>query len=100
MWRFNKELRLVRDVRGHALIRHLFHFGFGGRLGGCSRFGLWLDHRSRTSARRFQVVRSLELPDGVNADAIKANLSNGVLKVTVPKPAPAQVKKVEVKAAA
>jgi HSP20 family molecular chaperone IbpA len=27
-------------------------------------------------------------------------LSNGVLKVTVPKPAPAQVKKVEVKAAA
>jgi hypothetical protein len=27
-------------------------------------------------------------------------MSNGVLKVTVPKPAPAQVKKVEVKAAA
>jgi HSP20 family protein len=44
--------------------------------------------------------RTLELPDGINADNIKANLSNGVLKVTVPKPAPAQVKKVEVKAAA
>jgi len=44
--------------------------------------------------------RSLQLPDGVNADAIKANLANGVLRVTVPKPAPAQVKKVEVKSAA
>ncbi len=44
--------------------------------------------------------RTIELPAGIDADAIKANLSNGVLKVTVPKPAPAQVKKVEVKAAA
>lgn len=44
--------------------------------------------------------RSIELPAGIDADAIKASLSNGVLKVTVPKPAPAQVKKVEVKAAA
>jgi HSP20 family protein len=44
--------------------------------------------------------RSLELPENVNADAIKANIDKGVLKVTVPKPAPAQVKKVEVKAAA
>jgi HSP20 family protein len=45
-------------------------------------------------------VRSLELPDGVNADAIKASIDKGVLKVTVPKPAPAQVKKIDVKAAA
>jgi HSP20 family protein len=44
--------------------------------------------------------RTLELPDGVNADAIKANIAKGVLKVTVPKPAPAQAKKIEVKAAA
>lgn len=44
--------------------------------------------------------RSLELPEGVNADAIKANIDKGVLKVTVPKPAPAQVKKIEVKSAA
>jgi HSP20 family protein len=44
--------------------------------------------------------RTIELPAGIDADAIKASLSNGVLKVTVPKPAPAQVKKVEVKAAA
>ncbi len=43
--------------------------------------------------------RSLQLPDGVNADAIKAHIEKGVLKVIIPKPAPAQVKKVEVKAA-
>jgi HSP20 family protein len=45
-------------------------------------------------------VRSLELPEGVNADAIKASINKGVLTVTVPKPAPAQAKKIEVKAAA
>jgi HSP20 family protein len=44
--------------------------------------------------------RSLALPEGVNADAIKASIAKGVLTVTVPKPVPAQVKKVEVKAAA
>lgn len=44
--------------------------------------------------------RSLELPDGINADAIKAAIAKGVLKVTVPKPAPAQTKKIEVKSAA
>ena len=44
--------------------------------------------------------RSLELPRGVNLDAIKASIDKGVLTVTVPRPAPAQVKKVEVKTAA
>lgn len=44
--------------------------------------------------------RTLELPDGVDADAIKATIAKGVLKVTVPKPAPAQAKKIEVKPAA
>ena len=44
--------------------------------------------------------RSIQLPEGTSADAIKATISDGVLKVTVPKPAPAQVKKVEVKSAA
>jgi HSP20 family protein len=43
--------------------------------------------------------RTLELPEGVNADAIKANISKGILKVTVPKPVPAQSKKIEVKSA-
>ena len=44
--------------------------------------------------------RTLELPEGVNPDAIKANIAKGVLKVTIPKPAPAQAKKIEVKSAA
>jgi len=44
--------------------------------------------------------RTLELPPGVDADAIKANIAKGVLKVTVPKPAPKQAKKIEVKSAA
>lgn len=44
--------------------------------------------------------RSLELPGGVNVDAISASIAKGVLKVTVPKPAVTQAKKVEVKSAA
>lgn len=44
--------------------------------------------------------RTLELPEGIDAGAVKASMTKGVLKITVPKPAPAEVKKVEVKAAA
>jgi len=36
----------------------------------------------------------------VNADNIKAVMSKGVLKVTVPKPAPAQSRKIDIKPAA
>ncbi len=45
-------------------------------------------------------VRTLELPSGVEPDAIKATLVKGVLKVVVPKTAPARVKKVDIKTAA
>jgi HSP20 family protein len=45
-------------------------------------------------------TRTVQLPDGINADAIKAEMSKGVLKVTVPKPAPAQTRKIEIKPAA
>jgi HSP20 family protein len=45
-------------------------------------------------------LRTIELPDGVDAGAVKASITKGVLTVIVPKPAPAQVKKIEVKAAA
>jgi HSP20 family protein len=44
--------------------------------------------------------RSLDLPSGVDPDQIKASIAKGVLKVTVPKLAPAQVKKIPVKSAA
>ncbi len=39
-------------------------------------------------------------PEGVDAGAIKATIAKGVLIVTVPKPAPAQAKTIEVKTAA
>jgi len=45
-------------------------------------------------------VRSVQLPNGVNAEGIKAVMSKGVLKVTVPKPAPAQSKKIDINSAA
>lgn len=44
--------------------------------------------------------RSLELPAGVDPAAIRASMTRGVLKVNIPKPAPAQSKKIEVKSAA
>ena len=43
--------------------------------------------------------RSIELPAGVDAGSIKASISKGVLTVVIPKPAPAQSKKIEVKSA-
>jgi HSP20 family protein len=45
-------------------------------------------------------ARTVELPPGVDLEGIKAVMSKGVLQVTVPKAAPAQAKKIEVKAAA
>ena len=44
--------------------------------------------------------RSVELPSGVKLDDISAEIGNGVLKVTVQKPAPKQVKQLEIKTAA
>jgi len=44
--------------------------------------------------------RTLELPPGVDHDKIKASIDKGVLKVVIPKPAPAQVKNIAVKPAA
>jgi HSP20 family protein len=44
-------------------------------------------------------VRTVELPPGVDPDSIKAEIAKGVLKVTVPKPAPSQARKIEVKSA-
>ena len=44
--------------------------------------------------------RSLQLPEGVKAEDISAEIANGVLKVTVKKPAPKQSKQIEIKTAA
>ncbi len=43
--------------------------------------------------------RALELPHGVREKDIKASLANGVLKVTLPKPKPANARKIAVKTA-
>ena len=44
--------------------------------------------------------RSVELPSGVKIENIAAEIANGVLKVTIPKPAPKQAKQIEIKTAA
>jgi HSP20 family protein len=44
--------------------------------------------------------RVLQMPSGVDPSKIRATMSNGVLKVTIPKPARSQAKKIEVKEAA
>ena len=40
--------------------------------------------------------RSLTLPEGVDADAVKATFENGVLEITVPKPAHQAPRKVQI----
>jgi len=44
--------------------------------------------------------RSVQLPDGVKAEDISAEIAKGVLKVTVKKPAPKQSRQIEIKTAA
>jgi HSP20 family protein len=44
--------------------------------------------------------RSVNLPDGVKAEDVSAEIAKGVLKVTVKKPAPKQSKQIEIKTAA
>jgi HSP20 family protein len=41
-------------------------------------------------------ARRLTLPDGVDADAIKATVTNGVLEVQIPKPEAVKPRKVEI----
>jgi HSP20 family protein len=42
-------------------------------------------------------LRTIELPAGVDPSKIDATMSNGVLKITIPKPENAEAKKIEVK---
>jgi HSP20 family protein len=44
--------------------------------------------------------RALQLPPGIDPSSIKATMQNGVLKITIPKPAKPQSAKIEVKEAA
>jgi HSP20 family protein len=55
-------------------------------------------HLSERSYGMF--YRMLQLPAGVDPSKIQATMSNGVLKITIPKPARSEAKKIEVKEAA
>jgi HSP20 family protein len=55
----------------------------------------------QVSERAYGVfLRMLQLPPGVDPSQVQATMSNGVLKITIPKPARSEPKKIEVKEAA
>ena len=45
-------------------------------------------------------LRVLQLPPGIDPSSVEATMANGVLKITIPKPAKPEPKKIEVKEAA
>jgi HSP20 family protein len=55
------------------------------------------DKNYHVSERAYGVFyRALQLPPGVDPSKIQATMSNGVLRITIPKPTKAQPKKIEV----
>jgi HSP20 family protein len=56
------------------------------------------DKNVHVAERRYGVfLRMLELPVSVDPSSVQATMSNGVLKITIPKPAQSESKKIEVK---
>jgi HSP20 family protein len=59
------------------------------------------DKNVQHSERSYGVfLRVLQLPPGIDPASVQATMSNGVLKITIPKPAKPESKKIEVKDAA
>ena len=59
------------------------------------------DKNVQLSERSYGVfLRVLQLPPGIDPSSVQATMSNGILKVTIPKPAKSEPKKIEVKEAA
>src|SRR3977135_171838 len=59
------------------------------------------DKNVQLSERCYGVfVRVLQLPPGIDPASVQATMSNGILKLTIPKPAKSEPKKIEVKEAA
>jgi HSP20 family protein len=59
------------------------------------------DKNVQLSERSYGVFyRVLQLPPGIDPSSVQATMSNGVLKVTIPKPAKSEPKKIEIKEAA
>ena len=56
------------------------------------------DKNVQHSERTYGVfLRVLQLPPGIDPSNVQATMSNGVLKITIPKPAKPEPKKIEVK---
>jgi HSP20 family protein len=56
------------------------------------------DKNVQHSERSYGVfMRVLQLPPGIDPSSVKATMSNGVLKIAIPKPAKPEPKKIEVK---
>lgn len=56
------------------------------------------DKNVQHSERRYGVfLRMLQLPPGIDPSSVQATISNGVLKITIPKPAKSEPKKIEIK---
>ena len=56
------------------------------------------DKNVQHSERTYGVFyRVLQLPPGIDPSSIQATMSNGILKVTIPKSAKSEPKKIEVK---
>jgi HSP20 family protein len=56
------------------------------------------DKNVQHSERTYGVfMRVLQLPPGIDPSSVQATMSNGVLKITIPKPAKPEPKKIEVK---
>ena len=56
------------------------------------------DKNVQLSERTYGVFyRVLQLPSGIDPSGVQATMSNGVLKITIPKPAKSEPKKIEVK---
>src|SRR5437879_10023732 len=56
------------------------------------------DKNVQLSERSYGVfLRVLQLPPGIDPSSVQATMSNGVLKIVVPKPAKPEPKKIEVK---
>src|ERR1700736_5157490 len=56
------------------------------------------DKNVQLSERSYGVfLRVLQLPPGIDPSSVQATMSNGVLKITIPKPTKSEPKKIEVK---
>jgi HSP20 family protein len=56
------------------------------------------DKNVQLSERSYGVfLRVLQLPPGIDPSSVQATMSNGVLKIAIPKPAKPEPKKIEVK---